>query len=70
MEKEFSIEGMHCGSCAALIKETLEETEGVVQATVSFDDKIAFVEYDPNKLETNDVQEIVSELGYKATLTN
>ncbi len=66
MEKEFSIEGMHCGSCAALIKETLEETEGVVQARVSFDNKKAFVEYDPNKLETNDIKEIVSELGYKA----
>lgn len=66
MEKEFTIEGMHCGSCAALIAETLEETEGVTQARVSFDSKIAFVEYDPNKLEEKNIKEIVSELGYKA----
>ena len=43
MKSEFHIEGMHCHSCAADIRETLEETAGVLRADVTFDGKTANV---------------------------
>lgn len=42
------IEGMHCGSCAIDIKETLEERDGIRHAAVDYDGKTAFVEFDEN----------------------
>ena len=41
MKAEFHLDGMHCESCAALIKETLEDTAGVRHVDVTFSGKTA-----------------------------
>ncbi|MBA3806523.1 MAG: heavy-metal-associated domain-containing protein, partial [Acidobacteria bacterium] len=46
MKAEFQIKGMHCGSCAADIKETLEELAGVGRADVTFDGGTVFIAFD------------------------
>lgn len=67
MKAEFHIDGMHCDSCAALIKETLEETAGVEAADVSFDGKTAVVNFDRNVVQQQTIIEKIQDLGYKAT---
>jgi Cu+-exporting ATPase len=67
MKAEFHIDGMHCNSCAALIKETLEETAGVEAADVNFGGKTAVVNFDPNVVQQKTIIKKIQDLGYNAT---
>jgi Cu+-exporting ATPase len=67
MKAEFQIDGMHCDSCAALIKETLEETAGVRDADVNFGGKTAVVNFDQNAVQQQTIIKIIQDLGYNAT---
>lgn len=67
MKAEFHIEGMHCDSCAALIKETLEETAGVSDADVNLGGKTAVVNFDRNVVQHQTIIKIIQDLGYNAT---
>ncbi len=59
------VEGMSCGSCAARIKKNLVSIDGVLAASVSFDEKSAIVQYDAAKLEPNRLASAISGLGFK-----
>ncbi len=61
------MEGMHCGSCVALIEESLVEREGVTDASVDLESGVAVVRYDPSLLGVDDLQTTVAEAGYSAT---
>ena len=63
-----SIEGMHCGSCSALIEETLSEQPGVLEATVDLDAARAVVRFDAGQLGAVDLCGLVSGVGYEATV--
>ena len=67
MKAKFHIEGMHCGSCAAEIKETLEATAGVSRADVTFDGKTAEVEFDDAAVRPETLVGQIQSLGYEAT---
>ncbi len=67
MKAEFHIDGMHCDSCAALIKETLEETAGVREADVSFGGKTAVVDFDQNVVQQTTLIKKIQDAGYNAT---
>ncbi len=62
------ISGMHCASCAVNIENAIKREEGVISANVNFASEKAIVEFDPQKTEAKKIQEIISELGYKAFL--
>lgn len=62
---KISIDGMHCRSCETLIKDSLEETDGVSKAEVSHRKGIAIVEYDEKRLGLSQIKEIISKEGYK-----
>lgn len=62
---KIGIEGMHCRSCETLIKDSLEETDGVSKAEVSHRKGIAIVEYDERKLGLDQIKAIISREGYK-----
>ena len=64
---ELAVEGMHCGSCVALIQETLEEQAGVTSATVDLDAARAVVGYDPARIDVAGLTAAVVEAGYAAT---
>ena len=68
MKTEFHIKGMHCDSCAALIKETLEETAGVESADVTFGGKTAVVEFDDNVVRQQTLIKKIQDVGYTATV--
>lgn len=68
MKAEFHIQGMHCDSCAALIKETLEETAGVREADVTFGGKTAAVNFDDDVVQQATLIKMIQDLGYTATV--
>lgn len=64
---QLSVEGMHCGSCAALIEETLGQRPGVTAAQIDLDSARAVVEYDPSTLDADAICTAIAEVGYSAT---
>ena len=68
MRAQFHIQGMHCESCAADIKETLEETAGVRGADVTFNGKTADVEFDENVVQQTTLIKKIQDLGYQANV--
>ena len=69
MKAELNIEGMHCDSCAATIRETLEETAGVREADVTFKRKTAIVEFDEETVQQSTLVKKIQDLGYQATVS-
>lgn len=68
MRAEFHIRGMHCGSCAADIRETLEETAGVESAEVTYGGKTAVVSFDDGVVQQATLVKKIQDLGYQATV--
>ena len=64
---QLTVEGMHCGSCVALIEETLAEREGVTAALVDLESARAVIEYDPSTLDVGQIRAAIAEVGYSAT---
>lgn len=60
---------MHCDSCAADIKETLEETAGVESADVTFKRKTAIVDFDDQTVQQATLIKKIQDLGYTATVS-
>jgi copper chaperone CopZ len=60
------VEGMACDSCAARITKNLTSIDGVLGATVSFDEKSAVIQYDSRKLEPKRLASAITGLGFKA----
>ena len=69
MRAEIHIEGMHCDSCPADIKETLEDVAGVREADTSLKRKTAIVEFDENTVQLNTLVKKIQDLGYTATVS-
>ncbi|GAD83337.1 heavy-metal-associated domain-containing protein [Nocardia asteroides NBRC 15531] len=63
----FTVEGMHCGSCALLIDDTLEDLPGVRSTQTSRKNHRTIVDLDPTTT-TGDVIAAIAELGYTATV--
>ena len=63
---KIAIEGMHCTSCAQGIKAMLKRTPGVIAAEVSFEQREAVVEYDPERTAPEKIVGAIEKLGYKA----
>jgi Cu+-exporting ATPase len=64
---ELPIEGMTCSSCAGRVEKSLNKLEGV-EATVNFATERATVEFDPERVEPEQLLGAVEEIGYKASL--
>jgi copper chaperone len=62
----FRITGMHCGSCALLIDDTLEDLPGVRSAHTSVKHGRTTVELDTAKSSPTDIINAITELGYHA----
>lgn len=62
----FVVEGMHCGSCALLIDDVLEDLPGVLTTSTSVKQAITVVEVDPTRCAPDDVVGAIREAGYRA----
>lgn len=65
-EAVLAIEGMHCGSCSALVEEVLVEDLGVASARVDLDLHRATVSFDPAVHSVSDLCDAVAAAGYRA----
>lgn len=59
------ITGMHCSSCVITIENSLKKVDGVSDAKVNFVSEKAHIEYDPNKVTREKMEEAISRAGYK-----
>jgi Cu+-exporting ATPase len=62
---QFTIEGMHCASCAVKIEGSLSELPGVKQAGVNYALKEASIEFDEQSTSLEDLHGVVVKEGYK-----
>ncbi len=65
---ELSIKGMHCNSCTVLIKDALQETEGVKEAVVDLKKSKATINFDEIKITVDKLIEAIKKEGYEASL--
>ncbi len=59
------IDGMVCGSCAALLEKKLSQISGVRRAEVSFEKKQAMLDYDPRTVHPSSFAKAITDVGYK-----
>ena len=63
-EIEFHIKGMHCSACSMNIDGTLEDLDGVIEASTSYAKGVARVTYDPTKIQPSQRKEAIEKLEY------
>ncbi|MCE7004576.1 heavy-metal-associated domain-containing protein [Kibdelosporangium philippinense] len=62
----FRVDGMHCGSCALLIDDALEDLPGVGTTQTTVKQGRCTVELDADLSGSQDVIAVIEELGYRA----
>ncbi len=60
----YSVRGMHCASCANIIKKKLEKLEGVSLCNVNFGTEKAKIAFDAAKVGLPQMNETITKLGY------
>jgi copper chaperone len=60
-----NVEGMTCGGCVASVTKAIKRLEGVEQANVSLESKIASVIYDKDKTNEDQIKQAVRDAGYE-----
>ena len=60
------VEGMHCGSCAERIEDTVRALDGVVSADVDFEQTRAIVVYDPRRISPSRIIAAIEDAGFRA----
>ncbi len=63
MKQTFDIRGMHCASCAMLIKKSVSKVPGVTEVNVNYAMEKAEVDFDPKKTGQKEIARAVSEVG-------
>jgi len=65
MKTELQVSGMNCGSCELLVKEALEEVDGVSEAEASHLKGSVVVDYEPEKVTIASLAAAIEEQGFK-----
>ncbi len=65
MKKTFKVKGMHCPSCEMLVKDSLEDEEGINNAELSHKKGTAMVDFDDSKIDENKIKSIIKDEGYE-----
>ncbi len=64
----YSVKGMHCASCAAIIRKKLSKVEGIKEVNVNLATETAQLEFDNSSLMPEALNEIVNKYGYSLEL--
>jgi copper chaperone len=67
IERVYKVAGMHCQSCVAMVKEEVEEIDGVEAVDVDLAGGSATVRLDPGRVSDVAVVDAIREAGYEAT---
>lgn len=60
------VDGMVCSACQSTVKKTVKSLDGVKDAEVSLENKIAFITYYPNLIKPGQIQKAINNEGYTA----
>ncbi|HWR75028.1 MAG TPA: cation transporter [Bacteroidales bacterium] len=63
---ELSIGGMTCTGCENTIQTNLSKVPGIISVTASYQKGNAVIEYEPGKVDTVKIKEVVDGTGYTA----
>ena len=62
---EIKVEGMHCEGCSNRLSRVLNNVDGVKEANVSLENKLASIEYDENITKIEDLEESIKDAGFE-----
>lgn len=62
--EQFSVLGMHCASCGAIITRTLKNTPGVSEISINAGSEKASITYDDAETSTKEFEKYLAPLGY------
>jgi len=65
--RTYTVKGMHCASCAAIITKKLSKVEGIKEVNVNLATEKAKLEFDRNELTEEAVNDVISKYGYTFT---
>ncbi|WP_076789137.1 heavy-metal-associated domain-containing protein [Chlorobium sp. KB01] len=64
MKQELVVTGMSCSGCEMLLKEALEELDGVQDAEASYHNGVVMVEFNPSKITLATITETIRAEGF------
>ncbi len=64
-EIKLKIEGMHCTGCSGRLEKVLNNTDGIEEAKVSFENKVAEIKFDENTTSEKEIKEAIEDAGFK-----
>ena len=62
---KLKIEGMHCTGCSNRLEKILNNTDGVENAIVSFEEKQAIITYNESQIDPEKLKETIKDAGFK-----
>ena len=65
MKNELQVSGMSCGGCQLLVKEALEEQDGVTQVEASYLKGVVAVDYDPELISMATIRAVIEQQGFR-----
>ncbi len=65
--KTFSVEGMTCQNCVKAVEKTLGKIDGVQKYEVNLEKGEAVIEFDPNKVNSENIEKEFEGTPYKVT---
>jgi len=66
MKETIKVTGMSCKHCKSRVEKKLKETDGVKSAEVNLENSEVTVETDSEKINIEEIKDIINSLGYKA----
>lgn len=66
MKQQFSIQGMSCNHCVAKVEETLQTLPGVQKVKVNLKKAKGLVKFDESQIQSDQIKEKITALGYPA----
>ncbi len=64
-EIKLKIEGMHCTGCSNRLEKVLNNTDGVENAIVNFEEKQAIITYNESQIDPEKLKETIKDAGFK-----
>ena len=61
-----NIGGMSCSHCKSALEKALKSLSGVEEVSVDLEGEKADIEYDPAKVNTEELRSVIREAGYQA----
>ncbi|MFZ1704512.1 MAG: heavy-metal-associated domain-containing protein [Saprospiraceae bacterium] len=68
---ELNVTGMSCQKgCADGIDKKLKSTEGIIKSKTSFDKSTSKIQFDPSKINVQQIIALIADKGYKASVVS